>query len=54
MVKGTLLGVSEYRQTEGLRHPAFGPAEPAPRYRLLLSLAPRQTFGWYSFYRDLV
>ena len=29
VVNGTLVGVLGYLQTEGLRHPAFGPVEPA-------------------------
>lgn len=29
VVNGTLVGVLGYPQTEGLRHPAFGPVEPA-------------------------
>ena len=29
VVNGPLVGVLGYPQTEGLRHPAFGPVEPA-------------------------
>lgn len=48
MVKGTLVGVLGYRQTEGLRHPAFGPVEPASGYSLFLSLALRLLGGIVS------